>query len=97
MSFFTNENGFFDDDQIELCQRGGRPSVIPFDDIVESGKWWFMPNTLRTKNAIRDDSRPNTPFRFSSQGYKFSFRKSTHPVTGEEGLMIKCVVYPDNM
>ena len=97
MSFFTSENGFFDDNQVEFYQRGGRPSIVPWDDIVESGKWWFMPNSVRTEKAIKNNGTPQTPCRYMSAGYKFSMRKSSHPVTGEEGLMIKCVLYPDNM
>ncbi len=98
MSFFTGENGYFDDDQIEFRRPGGgRTSIIDWDNIIESGKWFFLPNSLRTERAVEKNGTPKPPQRILCEGYKFSMRQAPNPSTGEEGLMIKCTLYPDNM
>ena len=97
MSFFTTENGYFDDEQLTFTKRGGRTSNIDWDGMIESGKWYFIPNSQRTEKAIKNNGTPKPPSQIDREGYKFSMRKAQNPVTEEWGLAIKCVVYPDNM
>ena len=95
---FTQENNFFDDGELEFDQfRKGRPSNVDWDGIVESGKWFFLCNSLRTESAVENDNRPSQPKRYDiCKGYKFTMKKTNHPVTGEGGLAIKCIQYPDD-
>tara|TARA_R100001163_G_scaffold1811_4_gene2848 strand:+ start:1409 stop:1702 length:294 start_codon:yes stop_codon:yes gene_type:complete len=95
---FTAENNFFEDDELKFdLYRKGRPSVVDWEGVVESGKWFFLPNSKRSENAVLNDDRPNAPTRYTYNGYKFSMKKTVNPFTGEEGLGIKCILYPDNV
>ena len=96
MNRFTAENNFFDDDELQFDHHRGRPSIVDWEGVVESGKWFFLPNSLRTESAVKNDTRPNAPTRYICNGYKFVTSKTTHPSTGEEGLAIKCSFYPDD-
>tara|TARA_B100001059_G_scaffold103883_1_gene103744 strand:+ start:196 stop:489 length:294 start_codon:yes stop_codon:yes gene_type:complete len=97
MTNFTKANGFFDIEELEFESRSGRPSVIDWDGIIESGKWYFLPNSLRTEKAIMNNGHPSPPPQILCEGYKFSMRKTKNPNTGENGLGIKCILYPDNV
>jgi|TARA_B100000035_G_scaffold139711_1_gene119057 hypothetical protein len=95
---FTAENNFFEDDELQFDQhKHGRPSIVDWDGVVDSGKWFFLPNSVRSESAVINDNRPSPPTRYLCDGYKFTMKKTTHPDTGEGGLAIKCTLYPDDV
>ena len=89
---------FFSEHQLSFDGYGtGRnKSIIDWDGMIESGQWFFLPNSSRSKKAIKNDLRPTTPLDLYMEGYRFTIRKATNPNTNEKGLAIKCVKYPDD-
>lgn len=93
---FTEENNFFDDGELQFNEKRGRPSLVNWDNVINSNKWYFLNNTERSEIAIKNDSRPQPPAKLVCEGYKFTIKKCTHPNSGEQGLAIRCVQYPDD-
>ena len=89
--FFSKSQLSFDD-----YDTGRNKSFIDWDGMIESGQWFFLPNSSRSKKAIKNDLRPETPPYLYMEGYRFTIRKATNPNTNEKGLAIKCVRYPDH-
>jgi len=96
---FTQENNFFDDDELISAKRGGKPKGYEpdWDAIIDSGKWFFIPNSQRTPSAVKHNSSYKVPLHLQCEGYKFHQHKKRNPRTDEWGLGIKCSQYPEDV